>query len=201
MRLASPMTLKPRPDRFSFHSRLAYWGLTALLILLVAACSERPAVTVDGSSTAWFSEEAASRGITFRHQTGFAGRHLLPEIVGSGAALVDVDGDGDLDAYFVQSGTLYDLEKGHEQPANRLYINQGVGRFVEAKGAHGANDRGYGMGVAVGDYDNDGDIDLFVTNVGPNALFRNDGRGHFENVSAQAGLDNPGWGTAAVFVD
>ena len=195
------MALKPRPDRFSFHSRLAYWGLTALLILLVAACSERPAVTVDGSSTAWFSEEAASRGITFRHQTGFAGRHLLPEIVGSGAALADVDGDGDLDAYFVQSGTLYDLEQGHEQPANRLYINQGDGRFEEAKDAHGANDRGYGMGVAVGDYDNDGDIDLFVTNVGPNALFRNDGRGHFENVSAQAGLDDPGWGTAAVFVD
>ena len=89
-------------------------------MLVVVACSERPAATVDRSSSAWFSEEAASRGITFRHQTGFAGRHLLPEIVGSGAALADFDGDGDLDAYFVQSGTLYDLEQGNEQPANRL---------------------------------------------------------------------------------
>ncbi len=195
------MARRTSPNRSSFHSRLAYPGLTALLILGVAGCSEQPAVPVDGSNVAWFNEEAVSRGITFRHQTGFSGRHLLPEIVGSGAALADFDGDGDLDAYLVQSGTLYDPEPGREQPANQLYINQGDGRFREAKNAHGADDRGYGMGVAVGDYDNDGDIDLFVTNVGPNALFRNDGQGNFEDVSIQAGLNDPGWGTAAVFVD
>ena len=195
------MALKTRPNWFSLHSRVAHRGLAAFLTLSLAACSERPAVSVDGTSVAWFSEEAVSRGITFQHQTGFAGRHLLPEIVGSGAALADFDGDGDLDAYLVQSGSLYDLEAGREQPANRLYVNQGDGWFEEAKDAHGADDRGYGMGVAVGDYDNDGDIDLFVTNVGPNALFRNDGHGNFEDVSAEAGLNDPGWGTAAVFVD
>ena len=187
-------------NRFSYHRRSAHQSLTTLLILGLAACSEQLTVAVD-SSDAWFSEEAAIRGITFHHQTGFAGRHLLPEIVGSGAALADFDGDGDLDAYLVQSGSLYDLEPGVEQPTNRLYINRGDGTFEEADNAHGADDQGYGMGVAVGDYDNDGDIDLFVTNVGPNALYRNDGHGNFEDVSTQSGLNDPGWGTAAAFVD
>ena len=188
-------------NRLSYHRRSAHQSLTTLLILGLAACSEQPTVAVDSSSDAWFSEEAAIRGITFHHQTGFAGRHLLPEIVGSGAALADFDGDGDLDAYLVQSGSLYDLEPGVEQPTNRLYINRGDGTFEEADNAHGADDQGYGMGVAVGDYDNDGDIDLFVTNVGPNALYRNDGHGNFEDVSTQSGLNDPGWGTAAAFVD
>ncbi|MCS5568018.1 MAG: CRTAC1 family protein [Pseudomonadales bacterium] len=188
-------------NRLSRYRQAAHRGLTTLLIVGLAACSEQPTVAVDSSSDAWFSEEAAVRGITFHHQTGFAGRHLLPEIVGSGAALADFDGDGDLDAYLVQSGSLYDLEPGVEQPANRLYINRGDGSFEEAENAHGADDRGYGMGVAAGDYDNDGDIDLFVTNVGPNTLYRNDGHGNFEDVSAQAGLNDPGWGTAAAFVD
>ena len=187
-------------NRFSCHRRSAHQSLTTLLILGLAACSEQLTVAVD-SSDAWFSEEAAIRGITFHHQTGFAGRHLLPEIVGSGAALADFDGDGDLDAYLVQSGSLYDLEPGVEQPTNRLYINRGDGTFEEADNAHGADDQGYGMGVAVGDYDNDGDIALFVTNVGPNALYRNDGHGNFEDVSTQSGLNDPGWGTAAAFVD
>ena len=102
-------------NRLSCHRQAAHRGLTTLLIVGVAACSEQPTVAVDSSSDAWFSEEAAVRGITFHHQTGFAGRHLLPEIVGSGAALADFDGDGDLDAYLVQSGSLYDLEPGVEQ--------------------------------------------------------------------------------------
>ena len=194
------MAITTLRNRLSCHRRSAHQSLTTLLILGLAACSEQLTVAVD-SSDAWFSEEAAIRGITFHHQTGFAGRHLLPEIVGSGAALADFDGDGDLDAYLVQSGSLYDLEPGVEQPTNRLYINRGAGTFEEADNAHGAADQGYGMGVAVGDYANDGDIDLFVTNVGPNALYRNDGHGNFEDVSTQSGLNDPGWGTAAAFVD
>ena len=142
-------------NRSSRYRQAAHRGLTTLLIVGLAACSEQPTVAVDSSSDAWFSEEAAIRGITFHHQTGFAGRHLLPEIVGSGAALADFDGDSDLDAYLVQSGSLYDLEPGVEQPTNRLYINRGDGTFEEADNAHGADDQGYGMGVAVGDYDND----------------------------------------------
>ena len=119
-----------------------------------------------------------------------AGR-CCPEITGSGGALVDVDGDGDLDIYLVQAGSLYD-EPAPPPPGNRLFINEG-GRFAPAPDANGADDSGYGMGVAAGDYDNDGDVDLYVTNVGPNVLYRNDGAGRLEDVTAKP----PGWPTPA----
>ena len=151
-----------------------------------------------GGGAAWFVEESADRGIDFGHVSGFSGRHLLPEITGSGAALADLDGDGDLDIYIVQSG------KGLVAAAkqrNRLYVNQGGGTFVPAADPGDAGDLGYGMGVAAGDYDNDDDIDLYVTNVGANVLLRNDGRGRFEDVTAQAGVGDDRWGTSAAFVD
>jgi hypothetical protein len=126
----------------------------------------------------------------------------MPEIMGGGAALADVDGDGDLDLYLVQSGTaLVDEDPDTTSPANRLYLNRGDGRFDPAPAGHGAGDRGYGMGATVGDYDNDGDVDIYVTNVGANALLRNDGTGRFENVAAGAGVDDERWGTAAAFLD
>lgn len=175
-------------------------AVALMALYLVTACS-------DGErAEPWFSEEAVSRGIDFRHQSGQGGGDsplLFPDIMGSGAALVDVDGDGDLDVYLVQSGFLSEAgsQAGDTGPANRLYINQGDGRFVPAQDPGAAADRGYGMGVTAGDYDNDGDVDLYVTNVGPNVLLRNDGNGRFEDVSAAAGVDHPGFGTAAAFVD
>ena len=153
-----------------------------------------------GTATPWFAEEAGARGLDFAHVSGFRGRPLLPEITGSGGALVDIDGDGDLDAYLVQAGSLYESPSSQGGLGNRLFLNQG-GAFVEAPSGHGANDTGYGMGVAAGDYDNDGDVDLYVTNVGPNALYRNDGTGHFVNVAATAGVDDAAWSTSAAFLD
>ena len=166
------------------------WGGVFALVA-VAGC-----VGDDG----WFDEQAAERGIDFVHASGFDGTPMLPDIVGGGAALVDVDGDGDLDAYLVQSGRL--PARG-EQPApgNRLYLNRGDGTFRKAEAIGDGADRGYGMGVAAGDYDNDGDVDLYVTNVGANALLRNDGAGLFTNVAAAAGVADPGWGSAAAFLD
>ena len=149
----------------------------------------------------WFQDEASLRGIDFVHVSGFEDRGadfaLLPEIVGSGVALVDIDSDGDLDAYFVQGGGRLNESRVLRQP-NQLYINQGDGTFrLSTEMA----DQGYGMGVAVGDYDNDGDSDLYVTNVGPNSLWRNDGNNKFTEVAVQAGINDSGWGTAAAFVD
>jgi hypothetical protein len=142
---------------------------------------------------------AASRGITFTHRSGHDTRYLLPEIMGGGAALFDMDGDGDLDAYLVQSGSVTDpASKGD---GNRLYRNNGNGIFEDVTAGSGTQAPGYGMGVAAGDYDNDGDVDLYVTNLGPNVLLRNDGGGRFLDVTARAGVAGDGWSTSAAFVD
>ncbi len=160
--------------------------------LLASACSDRPAP--------WFSEEARARGIDFVHRSGFDGRPMMPEMMGGGAVLADLDGDGDLDLYLVQSGRV-DKSLPAEHSANRLYLNLGDGFFEEVPGGGGAGDRGYGMGAAAGDYDNDGDIDLYVTNYGANVLLRNDGSGSFADVTAASGVGDPSWSTAANFVD
>ncbi len=101
------------------------------LSLLIAACGP--------SETPWFTEEAAKRGIDFVHHSGYDGRPMLPEIVGSGVALADVDGDGDLDLYLVQSGRV-EQALSADLAANRLYLNRGDGRFDEVIGGGGAGD-------------------------------------------------------------
>jgi len=147
----------------------------------------------------WFEEVAEQAGISFRYESGFDGRYIFPEIMGGGAALFDMDGDGDLDAYLVQGGGVAVPES--DRPTNLLFENLGGGTFRDVTEASGTADRGYGMGVAAGDYDNDGDIDLYVTNYGPNVLLRNDGGGKFRDVTAQAAVGHPGWGVSAAFLD
>ena len=131
-------------------------ALAVALPCLLGACS----LDEVAGPPAWFAEEAAERGIDFHHVSGFSERYLLPEITGSGAALADLDGDGDLDAYLVQAGSL----ASPSNAVDRVYFNRGGGRFEP--GAVPPDADGYGMGVAAGDYDNDGDVDLYVTNVG-----------------------------------
>lgn len=147
----------------------------------------------------WFAEVARSAGLVFDHRSGHEERYLFPEIMGGGGALFDMDGDGDLDVYLVQSGSL--VRKDAPRAGNRLFRNNGDGAFEDVTDGSGADDRGYGMGVAAGDYDNDGDVDLYVTNVGPDVLLRNDGSGRFTDVTRAAGLGDPSWGCSAGFVD
>jgi hypothetical protein len=123
----------------------------------------------------------------------------MPEIMGGGAALLDMDDDGDLDAYLVQSGDLH-LEARSEDLANALFANEG-GRFRDVTIGSGAEGRDYGMGVACGDADGDGDLDLFVTNVGRDQLLANQGGGRFADASAAAGFEHRGWSTSAGFFD
>lgn len=147
----------------------------------------------------WFINETKERGVTFEHLSGAAGKFWLPEITGGGIVLFDMDMDDDLDLYFVQSGSWEVSDR--ETSTNELYENDGNAQFTLVKTPNPTAHEGYGMGGTAGDYDNDGDIDLYITNLGSNKLLRNDGGGEFVDVAQIAGVDYPGWGTAATFLD
>ncbi|MCY3860284.1 MAG: CRTAC1 family protein [Gammaproteobacteria bacterium] len=170
--------------------------ISALAVASLLACSPRVQDDV------WFLDEATDRGIQFQHVSGFKDRPYLPEIMGGGVALIDVEGDGDLDIYFVQSGWHLgsDVDPS-DVPPNELYLNDGTAHFTRASIDEELAHPAYGMGVATGDYDNDGDTDLYVTNLGENALLRNDGHGRFLDVTSDAGVSDSSWSTAATFSD
>jgi len=148
----------------------------------------------------WFEECAVSRGLNFTHHSGHDGEtFLFPEIVTGGAAIFDFDSDGLMDIYCVQAGDLRDAPA--DRPPNQLFRNTGNGNFIDITQGSGADDHGYGMGAAVGDFDNDGKPDLYITNVGPNVLLHNNGDGTFSDVTSRAGVGHTGWGTSAAFLD
>jgi hypothetical protein len=146
----------------------------------------------------WFEEAASARGLAFVWRSGHAERHYFPEIMGGGVALLDLEEDGDLDVYCVQAGSI--LSEPAERLGNQLFENR-AGYFTDVSAASGADDRGYGMGVAAGDADEDGRTDLYVTNVGPNVLFLNQGQQTFRDAGAMAGAGDPSWSTSAAFAD
>ena len=152
-----------------------------------------------------FEEVASQVGLTFTH----SGRRDRPVLRAGGdgrrGALIDYDGDGDLDVYLLQNQSLDPSRPATPGATHRLFRNELVERkalgFTDVTAASGLGGVTYGMGVATGDYDNDGDTDLYVTALGPNTLYRNNGNGTFSDVTAAAGVDDPRWSTAATFVD
>ena len=151
-----------------------------------------------------FTDIAPTAGITFRHTNGKSGRYYFLETVASGGGFIDYDGDGDLDVYLLNGAAIPGFVP--DRPlSSALYRNNGDGSFTDVTGQAGVgNAGGYGMGLAVADYDNDGDDDLFVTNYGANILYRNEGDGTFRDVTARANLTvpgNPTFSTSAAFLD
>jgi hypothetical protein len=171
---------------------------------------EKHAPAVAAGEPEWFVDVAAAGGLDFVHVNGAGGRFYQPEISGSGVALFDYDNDGDLDIYLVQGGSL-DRSPRHDAAAGgRLYRNDlevhsdgtRTLRFTDVTTASRIVTRGYGQGVAAGDIDNDGWIDLYLTGFQRNQMFRNNGDGTFTDVSLQSGTDSPStWGVSAAFVD
>jgi hypothetical protein len=146
-----------------------------------------------------FTDITTEAGITFKHVASPDKRYIVESMSG-GVALLDYDNDGDLDIYFVNSLTV-DLVKSKGKTKSALYRNDGEGKFADVTSKTGVEDIGWGMGAAVGDYNNDGFEDLYVTCLGPDHLFKNNGNGTFTNVTAKAGVSDPRWSTGASFVD
>jgi hypothetical protein len=178
------------------------FAATVRLCCQTAAAPSNPIVPAN------FVDEAASRGVTFVHQAPHSSRKYLLETMGSGVALFDYDNDGRLDIFlvngapfgdFVPKGTV--LEKTGPKYWNRLYHQKPDGTFEDVTERAGLEGTGYGMGVAVGNYDNDGYEDLFVTALGGNKLYHNNGNGTFTDVTEKAGVGGSGWSTSAAWVD
>ena len=190
-------------------------GVTAG-VLLGVLCYAAPQSSALSPDAAWFTDQAEAVGIDFVHVNGMSGELYISELMGPGAAMFDFDNDGDLDIYLVQGqmlgpGKTLDeavLPRSARPLTDRLYRNDldvhadgtRTLRFTDVSEASGLDVRSYGMGVAAGDIDNDGWVDLYRTSFGPNQLFRNNGDGTFTDVSDRT-TGEPRWSVSASFVD
>ena len=205
------------------HSTFLRSATCSLLAACLAACGSdtAPLPVPDGEPDApeapdleWFVDRAFETGLKFVHFNGMTGKFYQPEMTGPGAGLFDYDNDGDLDVYLVQGERLGDGEPllprpAVQPPGDRLYRNDleiaGEGkrrpRFTDVTDEAGIVATGYGMGVAAGDIDNDGWIDLYLTRFGRNRMLRNQGDGTFADITEESGTGDPAWGVPASFLD
>ena len=167
-----------------------------------------PAPSPQAPSPITFTDSTASAGITFRHLASPTSQKYLVEAMGGGVALLDYDNDGRLDIFFTNGARLEDPMPKNGAPNkddagywNRLYRQKADGTFEDVTAKAGVRGEGYSMGVAVGDFDNDGWVDMFVTGYGVGHLYRNKGNGTFEETAGKVGILVTGWATSAAFLD
>lgn len=182
------------------------------VIALTAGCGApdksgaSPTATSPGN---WFIEQAQATGLDFVHVNGMSGERFIAEVMAPGVALFDYDNDGDLDVYAVQGQALRRSPEERAESQDRLFRNDlevradgsRAIRFTDVTAQAGLVPRSYGMGVAAGDFDNDGWTDLYLSRFGADALLKNNGNGTFTDVFATAGLTDPGWTVAVSFLD
>jgi len=177
-------------------SCLAVWSVTALGRQGRGDASTNGA----GAPSVQFRDVAREAGVDVRHINGASPEKFLVETMSAGGLFLDYDNDGWLDLVLVDGGSLADPRVA-AQARHRLFRNRGDGTFSDVTASSGLRNREYGMGACAGDYDNDGWIDLYVTNLGPNTLYRNNRRGAFEDVTKAAGVGSPLFSTSCAFVD
>ncbi|MAE76287.1 MAG: hypothetical protein CMJ85_05405 [Planctomycetes bacterium] len=166
--------------------------LVLVLFSALAACDRDPAPEL--------FRELTGTGVDHVHTVELTGGFPMPEVLGAGCAVFDANGDGLQDLYFTDAGRV-DMGTGGRGAANHLYLRQPDGTYRDGTAPSGLGDTGYGMGVAVGDIDNDGDLDVYVGNDGPDTLYANNGDGTFVDVTARAGIRTPKWSTSVSFLD
>ena len=197
----------------SYSLRVGSLSLAALSVALLCGCGDQvPADAQAGAGStsaadadAIFEEVAREVGIDFVHDNGAGGAFHMAEISGSGVGVFDLENDGDLDIYFVQGGSLPGAGASQDRSRrDRLYRNEltsGVLSFTDISDEAGDLGMGYGMGVATGDFDSDGFVDLFVTSLTGGQLLRNQGDGTFRDVTQDAGVEVEDWSVPAHFMD
>jgi len=169
--------------------------------MLAAVLLTTPTTSITARATAFVDVPAAASGIHWQHDNAFSPERYLPETMGPGVAFLDYDNDGWMDVFLVNSGSS-DIYRPAVKPRNGLFHNNRNGTFTDATrqaGVEGGDE--FGMGVAVGNYDNDGYPDIFVTAYGRCILYRNNQDGTFTDVTAHAGVATPGWTTSALWFD
>ncbi|HZN56583.1 MAG TPA: CRTAC1 family protein [Planctomycetota bacterium] len=178
---------------------VASWAALSARRVFLAAAASLLACGCYGPSI--FEDAAPESGLEF---ISYAGDHLwyLIDTLGSGAAAGDYDGDGDPDLFLCTGYAILDnYQEEANEYSNALWQNDGKGRFTDVTDAAGLRKSGWSNGAVFGDYDGDGDLDLFVACHGPNLLYRNDGNGKFQEVGHAAGVDDDGWGAGGSFAD
>jgi hypothetical protein len=185
--------------------RILITFLSAICLAILILGLERP-ITADQvpsqSHPTVFVDVTKQAGIEFRHENGASSEKYLVETMGSGCAFLDYDQDGLLDVLFVNGGKT-PLYQPSQPVQNRLYRSAGNGHFLDVTKFSGlASNRGYGMGVAVGDFDNDGYPDIFLSGFGASGLYHNNKNGTFSDVTLKAGVENRGkWATSSAWLD
>jgi hypothetical protein len=170
---------------------------TCVAVLAVMSQLARPTTQ---STSVRLVDVAAQSGLDLVNVSGGPNKDFIVDANGNGAALFDYDNDGDLDALIVNGSTREHIAQGGDQMV-ALYQNDGAGHFRDVTAASGFDRRGWGSGVCVGDIDNDGADDVYITAFGADALWRNAGKGTFVDISRRAGIDDSRWGTSCAFAD
>lgn len=201
-----------------------HWHFFLLIIFFLTGCTEnlsedkknslspdtappkiaptKPAPTpLSQNHSAWLKDVTPDSGVNFTYQTHITEQGNIIAAVGGGLAAFDVEGDGDLDLYFVQANDLSHGEVKKPPTGNRLFLQTSPLKFVDATEQSGLGDLGHGMGVACADYDGDGDIDVYLCNFGKDALYRNNGDGTFDNVTLEADIEVAGVSVSAGWID
>ncbi len=164
-----------------------------LLLIILCSCNKQ-----QQTNNGFFTEITEQSNLKFIHDPGVDGTYFMPESLGSGAALFDYNNDGLLDVYLVNAGSH---SKTGNSIKDRLFQQQSNGKFLDVTEKANVGDAGYGLGVAAGDIDNDGNLDLYITNYGHDTLYRNNGKGTFANITDQAGIKHSGWSASVIFLD